>query len=137
MRLWQKVGQSKKLIEAARHWATRPAKSSQNDERLADPEEWQAAIEEHEEAKRKDDADGVDADGLFAVWPANWDAVCAFCNLRNCWRVDSWTGRTLGLDRPAIESTLRLMQIESQKHLVIFEQLAIMEDAALEVLNRK
>lgn len=122
----------KKLIEAAQHWARRPSKARQ-DPKFDDPPEWQAAIEAREQELKKDD--DVD-DGYFAVWPENWDAVIVFCNLRHCWRVDTMSGGYLGLDRPAIESTLRLMDIKKKKHTAIFEKLMIMEDAALGVLNK-
>lgn len=46
-------------------------------------------------------------------------------------------GQFLGIDRPAIESTLRLMRIKRKQHQDIFEKLMLMEDAALAVLNRK
>jgi hypothetical protein len=45
-------------------------------------------------------------------------------------------GHYLGLDRPSIESTLKLMGIKRKKHAEIFEKLLIMEDAALGVLNK-
>lgn len=124
----------KKLIEAARHWASRPSGSTYNDSKLADPEEWQAAIEAHDESVKNDDGDD---DGLFPVWPENWDAVIVFLNLRRCWRINSMSGSYLGIIRTEIESTLRLMRIKKSKHPEIFEKLAIMEDAALEVMNRK
>ncbi len=140
MRLWQQIiqiGQSKKLIAAARHWASRPANQVITDDRLADPEEWQAAVEAQEKPNRNDEGADDDDDGLFPVYAQNWDTVTTFCNLRHCWRVDSWTGRYMGIIRSEITSTLGLMQIAPEKHLVIFEDLMIMEDAALEVLNRK
>lgn len=125
-------GRKKKLIEAAKHWASRPARAKQ-DPAFDDPPEWQAAIEAHEQELKNDDDED---DGFFAVWPDNWDAVIVFCNLRHCWRVDAMSGHYLGLERPAIESTLKLMGIKRKKHTEIFEKLLIMEDAALGVLNK-
>lgn len=122
----------KKLIEAAQHWARRPSRKKQ-DPAFDDPPEWQAAIEAREQELKKD-AD-VD-DEYFAVWAENWDAVIVFCNLRHCWRIDAMSGSYLGLDRTAIESTLRLMRVKKKNHTKIFEQLMIMEDAALGVLNK-
>lgn len=60
-----------------------------------------------------------------------------FWALGNCWRIDSMAGRWLGLDRPAIESTLRLMGVKRKKRSGVFEDLRVMEGAALEVLNSK
>lgn len=125
-------GRKKKLIEAAKHWASRPARAKQ-DPALEDPAEWQAAIEAHEQELKNDDDED---DGIFSVYPDNWDAVIVFCNLRHCWRVDAMSGHYLGLERPAIKPTLKLMGIKRKKHTEIFEKLLIMEDAALGVLNK-
>lgn len=118
-------------MDAARHWAARPARSHPTDERTADPQEWQQALEEHEAQFEEEE------DALFAVWPENEEALRIFLALRRCWRYEPMSGQTLGLERPAIESTLKLMRIKRKKHPEIFEQLMIMEDAALPVLNRK
>ncbi|WP_090700703.1 DUF1799 domain-containing protein [Nitrosomonas aestuarii] len=132
--MFKRQGREGKLIEAARHWARRPARQTIDDDKLADPPEWQAAIEAHEESIQSGDDDD---DGLFAVWPENWDAVVVFCNLRNCWRVDSMSGRYMGILRGEIRSTLQLMQIDEKDHATLFEKIMIMEDAALGVMNRK
>jgi hypothetical protein len=81
-----------------------------------------------------DDEDGADA---FLVMPENWDSVQVFEMLNRCWRVDSFNGQYLGLDRSGIESTLRLAGIPPERHREIFEDLRIMEGAAIEVLNRE
>lgn len=124
----------KKLADAARYWAARPAHSSSTDARAEDPQEWQDAIAAHEESTRNRDGDEEDC---FLVWPENAKTVRVFEALRRCWRVDSMAGQYLGLDRTQIESTLRLMRIHHRKHLLILGELEIMEDAALEVMNRK
>lgn len=46
-------------------------------------------------------------------------------------------GHYHGLDRPAIESTLKLMGVKRKRHGGIFNDLLVMEAAALEVLNLK
>lgn len=71
------------------------------------------------------------------VLPENWECVQVFLALTMCWRIDSFNGRYMGLDRPAIESTLRLTGIPPERHREIFEDLRIMENAALESLNRE
>jgi len=81
--------------------------------------------------------DGGDQDeDAFLVMPENWDGVRVFLALSRCWRVDGFNGLHLGLDRPAIESTLRLMAIPADRHRDIFEDLRIMESAALPALNK-
>jgi hypothetical protein len=131
MQLWQ-GGRKKKLKDAARHWAARPARSVESDARAADPEAWQQALEEHEaQFEEKEN------DGLFTVWPENEEALQVFIALGRCWRFDGLSGQHLGIERPAIESTLKLMKIKRKKHPMIFEQIRLMEDAALPVLNRK
>lgn len=99
------------------------------DDRAADPEEWQQAIAEHEQQGDNDDD--------FAVWPENWQTVMVFVRLRRCWRIDRFAGVCDGLDRPAIESTLRIMGIKKKQRPEILAKLEIMEDAALPILNRK
>jgi len=87
-----------------------------------------------------DDDDDAGAINLaptdFLVMPENWDSVQVFSALSRCWRVDSFNGHYLGLERSAIESTLRLMGVLPGLHRGIFEDLRIMENAALEVLNK-
>ncbi len=119
-------------MDAARHWAAQ-GKSSSNvaqAESAADPPEWQQALEDHEAQQELED-------DRFPVWPENEEIVAVFIALRRCWRFDGMVGQYIGLHRPSIESTLRLMNIEQAKHRLIFEGLMIMEDAALPVLNRK
>lgn len=117
-------------MDAARHWAAQGRRSVIEDERAADPEEWQQALAEHE-------AQFDDEEELFPVWPENEEALCVFIRLRRCWRFEPMSGQFLGIERPAIESTLKLMNIKRKKHPEIFENIMIMEDAALPVLNRK
>ena len=113
--------------------ASRASGSTLNDPKLADPEEWQAAIQAHEESKKDNDND----DGLYPVFSENCSAVVVFCRLRNCWRVDSMSGHYFGIIRTEIESTMRLMRIKATDRPAIFEKIMVMEDAAIEVLNRK
>jgi len=73
----------------------------------------------------------------FLILPENWDSVQVFLALNTSWRIDGFNGIYLGLDRPAIESTLRLMGIAAERHREILEDLRIMESAALGDLNRE
>ena len=126
-------GTQKKLADAARFWAAQGNRQGNavNDSRAADPPEWQQALQDHEAQFEEDE------DEFFSVWPENAQTVRVFIMLRRCWRQDGLSGQTLGIERPAIESTLRLLRIKRKHHLELFEQLMIMEDAALSVLNRK
>ena len=128
----------KKLVDAAQHWAARPRQSApaEDDERYADPQEWQDAIDAHDDALAADEEDEGDDDDVCIIWPENEQTWQVFCALSHCWRIDGMSGQCHGLDRPAIESTLRLMKIKRKKHQEIFLNLLAMEEAALSGLNR-
>lgn len=128
--MFARQGRGKKLTGAARYWAGWSARSTGNGGRADDPPEWQAVIEAHEESN------GAEID-VFAVWPENWPTVSVFIKLRNCWRIDGFTGHCFGLDRPSIESTIKMMRIKKGKRPEILEKLIIMENEALPILNRK
>ena len=134
MFIWQGRCQ-KKLADAARYWAAlqRSQSAAPADGRAADPQELQDAISARDEIIA---ADEESDDDVCIIWPENEQTWQVFCALGHCWRSDTMSGQCLGLDRPAIESTLRLMQIKRKKHQRIFEDLLVMEDAALEILNR-
>lgn len=72
----------------------------------------------------------------FEVWSENWLSFEVFCNLSRCWRIDGMNGVYLGLERPAIESTLRLMGVKHDQQTGVFNDLLVMEGAALAVLNK-
>lgn len=142
----QRAGsRAKKLADAARHWAARPARqkntrprSAEEEQRYADPEAWQEAIDAAGERLDGGGVDGGEEDGgSFAVWTENAETLRVFLALNRCWRIGELNGKYLGLDRPAIESTLRLMQVPRKRQPEIFEDLRVMEHAALEVLNRE
>ena len=73
----------------------------------------------------------------FSVWPENAQTLQVFLALDRCWRIDGMSGQCLGLDRSAIESTLRLLQIHRRQHRKILLDLLLMEQAVLEVLERE
>jgi hypothetical protein len=102
------------------------------DERAVDPENWQQAIEQHDQ-----DLQGDDTDDDFAVWPENWQTVRIFLSLSRCWRQDSMSGQFLGIPRADIESTLNMWNVRPIQKRAILDNLTVMEGAALEVLNRK
>lgn len=102
------------------------------DERASDPQEWQDAIEAHDQ-----DMKGDDNDEDFTVWPENWQTVRIFLLLSRCWRQDSMSGQFLGIPRADIESTLNMWNIRRPQKRAILDNLVVMEGAALEMLNRK
>lgn len=102
-----------------------------SDDRLADPQEWQVAIEEHEQSAQEDDNED------FAVWPENWQTVRLFISLGNCFKYDGMSGRFTGISRTDIESALTMWAIRRPHKRIFLENLVAMEVAALEVLNRK
>jgi len=102
------------------------------DERLADPQEWQDAIEQHDQETKGDDDDDD-----FAIWPENWQTVRVFISLSRCWRHDGMSGQFLGIPRVDIESALAMFNIRPTKKRALLDNLLMMESAALEVMNRK
>nr|WP_245258663.1 DUF1799 domain-containing protein [Methylopila sp. M107] len=84
--------------------------------------------EEYEDAKPETSADDFD------VWAPNWAAVTAFLALDTQWRVVArWGGGFvyLGLDYPAVDVVLRRRKADE----ATFDDLRLMEGAAIEVLN--
>lgn len=76
----------------------------------------------------------VDPEEDFAVYPENWEAVQLFLKLGTQWRVGAMGG-FFGLDYSSVESTMRICRVRKKRK--VFEQLRIMEVAALPVLNKK
>lgn len=87
-------------------------------------------------ALQDDEEDPDDDPARFPVLARNWEAVQVFLALGNCWERNPFNGAYIRLDRPSIESTLRLMHIRRRHHAELFHALRVMEKAALEVLNR-
>lgn len=91
----------------------------------------------HGVARPEADEEDEQEPEYFEVWPENWEIVMAFCKARRCWDIDSMTGRYLRLNRPQVESTMRMMQISPERQFDVLEGLMVMEDAALPVINRQ
>lgn len=81
-----------------------------------------------------------ESDGAFEVWPENWLTVKAFLALGRRW---AWvtpgmgTPVRVGIPATEIEATLRLMQIKRRTRREMFEDLLEMEQAAIEVFDKK
>lgn len=127
---------AKKLIEAARHWAGASPHEFQVDEGVVDA---LAAF-----GARQGDVDAARERGTkndFEVLPPNWNAVQLFLALTTQWRcvglgtmTRSQIVRT-GIDYVAVEPVMRVMGIKRRRQREAFEQLQVMEHAALEVLH--
>lgn len=71
----------------------------------------------------------------FEVWPENVETLHVFLRASTLWRVDGMTGMTRGFDYPALETLMRMCEIKAPAR--VFEDLQLMELAALGVLNAK
>ncbi|TAJ98673.1 MAG: hypothetical protein EPO36_14330 [Chloroflexota bacterium] len=132
--------EAKKLVEAGRLWATEslqaaPAGEGEN--------EFEAACarmgipDEALEAAQDDGDDDDDGDGeadRYGLWAENGRAFHAFLAVCRLWRYHP-VGGVLGLDRPGVESELRMRKIKVNAALL--DDLAAIEQGVLEVWNTK
>lgn len=114
-------GRTKKLIEAARRWASSGGGRDEAADDLAefgvDPEEIEKCLARKPES--------------FEVWPANWPAVETFCALATQWRRAGAMGARVGLDYSAILPVARMLGHKPSRDL--FERLQAMEYEAVNV----
>lgn len=69
----------------------------------------------------------------FEVFEENWEAVQIFLRMTTQWnRID---GAFIGLNYVALESILRVLEVENKK--AVFEDIQFMEFEALRVLNSR
>ena len=71
---------------------------------------------------------------VFEIWPENAEALALFLACGTQWRMGP-LGGVLGLDYQGVQAALRMMKVKDIQ--TMFEDLRMMERAALEVLNRK
>lgn len=73
------------------------------------------------------------------MWPENWDAALLFAAVASQWRVAAGLGGVvyLGLDYAAVEAVMRMRRYPGARRAELFEQVRLMEAAALGVRNRK
>jgi hypothetical protein len=125
-----------KLKEAARYWAgERPQEHASIDAGvIVQLEEAGAPAQIIAEARRRMNPPEDD----FDVWPDSLVAVELFCALGTQWRILSGMGgvQWQGIDYQSIEGVLRLKAISPDDWPALFNDLRIMERAALEVLNK-
>lgn len=70
------------------------------------------------------------------VWEENWNSVLFFLCLKSQW-VLGGMGGYVGLNYPGVESVMRIKRVPVKDRESLFEDVQIMEFAALEVLNKK
>jgi hypothetical protein len=110
-------GQTKKLIEAAEHWAGGGVVDESHDDAAA------FGLDLPEQASSDD----------FEVWPENWDAVLMFLRISTQWRTSM--GGPIGLDYGALEWLFRLYEVTEPRSLL--EDLQVMEGAALTAMSKE
>lgn len=67
------------------------------------------------------------------VWPDNVDAINVFISMATQWRPSF--GGVIGLDYAALPAVLDLLEVTKKKRAAVFEDLRVMEDAALETIR--
>lgn len=82
--------------------------------------------------------DPFDEDVGFGVWPENWETFLMFLRVSTQWNVGGMGG-FLGLRYEGVWGVLDryLRDKTTEERIEVFEDLQIMERAALEVLNEK
>lgn len=95
-----------------------------------------AGAPEHviEAARKKEKTDDV-----FYVHADNWDAVTLFRRMRTQWTIVVGFGvaKYEGINYTALESGMRMMRIPVKNRDQMWNDICIMENAALEVLNKE
>lgn len=74
------------------------------------------------------------------VWPEHWQVWDVWLGLENRWQILTGTSgyAYMGLDVPAVESTLNLLGVRKRRRRrEIFASLRVMEEAALPILNKR
>jgi len=75
----------------------------------------------------------------FEVWPENWQTLEIFLDLSSCW---TWlsagliTPIRIGIAATEIEATLRLHGLRGKRRRNRYQEIRLMEAAALEVLRK-
>jgi hypothetical protein len=67
------------------------------------------------------------------VWPDNADALNVFIGMATQWRPSF--GGVIGLDYAALPAVLDMLEITRKKRAAVFDDLRVMEDAALEKIR--
>lgn len=71
------------------------------------------------------------------VWPDNMPAVEVFSDLVTQWRRAGMAGMVTGLDYAAIPAVFAIRGIPKKQWGSLFDDLRVMEDAAIDLLNKQ
>lgn len=94
-------------------------------------------VEYDDEGDEEEDAD-LEHDGLFAVWPENWESVMLFAACWGQWHVvpigmgGIWYE---GLDHSKVRDTMAMMKVKNEA--AALQDLRLMEAEAKIVRNRR
>ena len=69
----------------------------------------------------------------FAVWPENWDTVELFLRCQTQWNTS--VGGVTGLNYEGVLVVIQIFEYDNPK--AVFQDLQIMEAAAIELLNKE
>lgn len=75
-----------------------------------------------------------DSEEEILVWAENWQSLEIFCSLRTQW-IAGFNGRT-GINYCSLPVVFDLYNIEKNSRLKIFEDIMVMENAALGVMQK-
>lgn len=79
-------------------------------------------------------ADIEEPEEVIFIWPENWQSFQIFCSLRTQW-FTGFNGRT-GINYCSMPIVFDLYNIEQNRRLEIFEDIMVMENAALGVMQK-
>jgi len=131
----------KKLTDAARHWAAARAPSDKPHANAIrrDLERQGLPAADIERIVQAEVASGSarGAPALFDVLRDNWPTVEMFLACQTQWEIHGFSGHYLGLRYEGLESAVNLMEVKHDDRRALFEQLRLMELAALEIINTK
>lgn len=69
------------------------------------------------------------------VWPDNWPAFVLFCDLQSQWRIGM--GGPTGLDYNVLLTLLARMRLSDAEHDNLFDDVRVMERAALDAISSR
>ena len=77
-----------------------------------------------------------EASAKVDVWPDNLPALNVFIAMSTQWRRAGSAGQAVGLDYTALPEVWRRTKTPSDQRDLVFDDLRVMEDAALEQMQR-
>lgn len=69
---------------------------------------------------------------IISLWPENWLSFSLFIGMSTQWRVGA--SGVIGLDYNALETVMKLQGVKKKQRKTIFNEVQVMEVAALEVI---